>query len=206
MRQSSGETWLLRCLHHRKSRKSIFNQHQYSHKSNIMNVSVLLLQVYKLNLNGTYQFRIKAENKYGISDGSDSEKVQLRDPFGLPGPPRNPKIIAATATTMTLTWDPPLDNGGATIQGYWLEKRERGAVYWGRVNRSPVTKPAVKGLQYTVLRLIEGTEYQFRIAACNAAGVGPPSEASECRFAVDPCSEFADLQLFMFFLSGFNCF
>lgn len=150
----------------------------------------MLLQVYKLNLNGTYQFRIKAENKYGISDGCDSEKVQLRDPFGLPGAPRNPKIIAATATTMTLTWDPPLDNGGSTIQGYWLEKRERGAVYWGRVNRAPVTKPAVKGLQHTVLKLIEGTEYQFRIAAVNAAGVGPPSEASECRFAVDPCSEY----------------
>lgn len=147
------------------------------------------MQVHKLELNGTYQFRIKAENKYGVSDGCDSEKVLLKDPFGLPGAPRNPKIIAATSTSMTLTWDPPLDNGGSTIQGYWLEKRERGAVYWGRVNRSPATKPAVKGLQYTVLRLIEGTEYQFRVAACNAAGVGPPSEASECGFAVDPCSE-----------------
>lgn len=166
----------------------------------------LLLQVYKLNLNGTYQFRIKAENKYGVSDGCDSEKVQLQDPFGLPGPPRNPKIIAATATTMTLTWDPPLDNGGSTIQGYWLEKRERGAVYWGRVNRAPTTKPAVKGLQYTVLRLIEGTEYQFRIAACNAAGVGPPSEASECRFAVDPCSESVFHFFYSFIWVFFNCF
>lgn len=152
-------------------------------------IRLLLLQVYKMDLNFTYQFRIKAENKYGISDGCDSEKIQLKDPFGLPGAPRNPKIIAATSTTMNLTWDPPLDNGGSTIQGYWLEKRERGAVYWGRVNRSPATKPAVKGLQYTVLRLIEGTEYQFRVAACNAAGVGPHSEATECRFAADPCSE-----------------
>lgn len=160
-----------------------------SAQSSYFSSCVSLLQVYKLDLNGSYQFRIKAENKYGISDGCDSEKVQLRDPFGLPGPPRNPKIIGATATTMTLTWEPPLDNGGSTIQGYWLEKRERGAVYWGRVNRSPVTKPAVKGLQHTVLKLIEGTEYQFRIAASNAAGVGPPSEATECRFAVDPCSE-----------------
>ena len=145
--------------------------------------------MYKLFINGAYQFRIKAENKFGVSDGCDSEKVQLRDPFGLPGPPRNPKIISATGSTMTLTWEPPLDNGGSSIQGYWLEKRERGAVYWGKVNRAPVTKPAVKALQYTVLRLIEGTEYQFRISACNAAGVGPHSEYSECRFAMDPCSE-----------------
>jgi len=90
---------------------------------------------------------------------------------------------------MTVTWDAPLDNGGSTIQGYWLEKRERGAVYWGRVNRASLTKPSVKGLEYTVLKLIEGSEYQFRIAACNAAGVGPPCESSECRLAADPCSE-----------------
>lgn len=148
-------------------------------------------QVYKLDFNGQYQFQVKAENKYGMSDGCESEKVQLRDPFGLPGPPRNPKIIAATSTTMTVTWDPPLDNGGSSIQGYWLEKRERGAVYWGRVNRAPVTKPAVKGLQYTILRLIEGTQYQFRVAAQNAAGVGPPSEATECRFAQDAHSQYS---------------
>uniref|UniRef100_A0A8C2ZQB4 Titin n=1 Tax=Cyclopterus lumpus TaxID=8103 RepID=A0A8C2ZQB4_CYCLU len=130
------------------------------------------------------------------SDGTEFEVANrkllteccLKDPFGLPGPPRNPKIIAATATSMTVTWDPPLDNGGSTIQGYWLEKRERGAVYWGRVNRASLTKPSVKGLEYTVLKLIEGSEYQFRIAACNAAGVGPPCESSECRLAADPCS------------------
>lgn len=141
-------------------------------------------------MNGCFQFAIKAENKYGVSDPGESEKVQLKDPYGLPGPPRNPKIVSATATTMTITWEPPLDNGGSTIQGYWLEKRERGAVYWGRVNRGPVTKPAVKGLEYTALKLIEGTEYQFRVAACNAAGVGPPSEASECQVTVDPFSKF----------------
>ncbi|KAF3843845.1 hypothetical protein F7725_002694 [Dissostichus mawsoni] len=134
-------------------------------------------------------FRLKAENKYGVSDGCDSEKVELKDPFGLPGPPRNPKILRATATTMTVTWEPPLDNGGSSIQGYWLEKRERGAVYWGRVNRAPVTKPSVKGLQYTVLKLIEGSVYQFRIAACNAAGVGPHCEPTECKLAMEPCSD-----------------
>ena len=92
---------------------------------------------------------------------------------------------------MLVTWEPPLDNGGSTITGYWLEKRERGAVYWGRVNRAPVTKPAVKGLEYNVLRLNEGAEYQFRVMACNAAGLGPPSESSGCAYAVDPRSKYS---------------
>lgn len=138
---------------------------------------------------GTYQFRIMAENKFGISDGCESDKVVLQDPFGLPGPPRNPKIVSCTSSSMVVTWEPPLDNGGSMIQGYWLEKRERGAVYWGRVNRAPVTKPAVKGLEYKVLRLIEGSEYQFRVMAVNAAGIGPPSEATECRTAMDAKSK-----------------
>ncbi|KAI4798295.1 hypothetical protein KUCAC02_022138, partial [Chaenocephalus aceratus] len=161
-------------------------------KSDFELVTVHLIErrhgVHKLNVNGQYQFRLKAENRYGVSDGCDSEKVELRDPFGLPGPPRNPSILRATATTMTVTWEPPLDNGGSSIQGYWLEKRERGAVYWARVNRGPVTKPSVKGLQHTVMKLIEGSVYQFRIAACNAAGVGPHCEPTECKLAMEPCN------------------
>lgn len=146
-------------------------------------------KVHKLDPYGTYQFRIMAENKFGISDGCESDKVVLQDPFGLPGPPRNPKIVSWTSSSMVVTWEPPLNNGGSMITGYWLEKRERGAVYWGRVNRAPVTKPAVKGLEYKVLRLIEGSEYQFRVMAVNAAGIGPPSEATECRTAIDAKSK-----------------
>lgn len=148
-----------------------------------------LLKVYKLEAYGTYQFQIKAENKFGVSDGCESEKVELKDPFGLPGPPQRPRIIGHTRSSMLVTWEPPKDNGGSTIQGYWLEKRERGAVYWSRVNRAPVTKPAVKGLEYNVLHLIEGAEYKFRVMAQNAAGVGPPSESTECVFALDPRSK-----------------
>ncbi|KAJ8352204.1 hypothetical protein SKAU_G00236800 [Synaphobranchus kaupii] len=143
--------------------------------------------LWKLETNGVYQFRISAENKYGISDGCESEKVELKDPFRIPGPPQKPRIISHARSSMVVTWEPPLDNGGSTIIGYVLEKRERGAVYWSRVDRGPVTKPVVKGLEYNILHLIEGAEYQFRVMACNAAGVGPPSESSECAFAVDPC-------------------
>ncbi|KAG2470302.1 TITIN protein, partial [Polypterus senegalus] len=144
------------------------------------------LGVWKLNTGGEYQFRVRAENKYGISDDCCSGKVVIKDPFGLPGPPSKPIVTEHTNTSMLVTWEPPLDNGGATITGYWLEKREVGGVYWARVNRGPVTKPAVKGLEYNVLRLIEGVEYQFRVMATNIVGTGPPSEPSDPVLAADP--------------------
>lgn len=40
-----------------------------------------------------------------------------------------------------------------------------------------------------VTRLIEGTEYEFRVAASNSAGIGPFSSPSDSAFAVDPLSE-----------------
>uniref|UniRef100_A0A3Q0QVS9 Fibronectin type-III domain-containing protein n=1 Tax=Amphilophus citrinellus TaxID=61819 RepID=A0A3Q0QVS9_AMPCI len=40
-----------------------------------------------------------------------------------------------------------------------------------------------------VTRLFEGTEYEFRVAACNSAGTGPFSGPSDTAFAVDPINK-----------------
>lgn len=42
---------------------------------------------------------------------------------------------------------------------------------------------------FKITRLIEGTEYEFRVAASNSAGTGPFSSPSDSAFAVDPLSE-----------------
>lgn len=115
-----------------------------------------------------------------------SEKVTIKDPYGLPGPPSKPNVSGVTRSSMLVSWKSPLDNGGAPITGYYIEKREVDGVYWSRVNRAPLTQPAVKGLDFTVLRLLEGVEYQFRVMAVNAAGTGPPSEPSDPVLASDP--------------------
>lgn len=152
-----------------------------------------IFQIYKLITNGQYQFRVRAVNKYGTSDDCLSEKVVIKDPFGLPGPPGKPKVVDHTRSTMLVTWEPPRDNGGAPISGYWLEKKEEGGVYWSRVNRAPVTKPAMKRLEFNVLRLIEGVPYQFRVMAENIAGIGPPSEPSDLVTAADPICKYITL-------------
>lgn len=134
-------------------------------------------------------FRVKAENKYGISDGCETEEVQIKDPFALPGPPEKVAIAEHSKTHMLVTWEPPMDCGGSMITGYWLEKREKGTTYWAKVNKTLVSKRGLKGWEFQVTRLIEGIEYEFRVMACNAAGVGPPSAVSESAFAVDSLSK-----------------
>lgn len=158
-----------------------------------MSSSIYILQVWDLETGGHYKFRVKAQNKYGISDACETEEVQIRDPFALPGPPQNVKIAEHSKTHMLVTWDPPLDSGGSSIIGYWLEKREKGTSYWSKVNKSLVSKRGMRGWEFHVTRLIEGTEYEFRAMACNSSGIGPPSAVSESAVADDPLSKLRNL-------------
>lgn len=78
-----------------------------------------------------------------------------------------------TSSTITLTWKPPMYDGGAKIMGYVLEKQLKGEEAWGRCNDF-----LVPVLSYTVRGLTEGKSYAFRVRAENPAGVSEPSRAS----------------------------
>lgn len=74
------------------------------------------------------------------------------------------------ATSIKLSWEPPLKDGGALINNYIVDKRETSRANWAQVTAK------IKGdnLELNVERLIEGHEYQFRIRAENIWGVGDP--------------------------------
>lgn len=74
---------------------------------------------------------------------------------------------------MTLVWTPPQDDGGSEIINYVVEYRPEGAFKWKRT-----TEDTIHGTTYTIKGLEEQTQYDFRVAAENKAGVGPPSEGS----------------------------
>lgn len=116
----------------------------------ILGITLSLLQVWNLETKKTYLFRVKAQNRYGISDPCTTGEILIIDPFGLPGPPEKPTISEYTKTSMTLTWEPPRETGGSKIVGYWLEKREKGTDYWAKVNKTPITKRGMKGWEYQV--------------------------------------------------------
>ena len=78
------------------------------------------------------------------------------------------------ADKASVTWKPPANDGGAPITGYLLEYRKVGDSKWNAANKD---KP-VEELNMQVSGLIEGNEYEFRVAAINKAGTGPFSKPS----------------------------
>jgi len=90
-----------------------------------------------------------------------------------PDPPVDVETHNPTAESVTLTWKPPMYDGGSKIMGYILEKMMKGEDQFKRCNDF-----LVPVLSYTVKGLTEGKQYQFRVSAENAAGVSDPSRSS----------------------------
>ncbi|XP_038047568.1 titin-like [Patiria miniata] len=119
-----------------------------------------------------YQFRILAENKAGFGPPSDSSVTKMAKPaYDLPGQPEPPTVTSTTKSAISLSWLPPLSDGGSKITGYFLEKREAFGFKFSRV-----TSHSIHETEYTVTNLREGSQYEFRVSAENKAGAGPPSE------------------------------
>ena len=104
-----------------------------------------------------------------------------------PGAPEAPHATKTDRTAINIAWRPPTNDGGNPVTSYIVEKREAGTSQW-----SPATRAPVKDTNCTVPKLVEGTEYEFRVTAQNAAGPGKPSNASEGIVAAPPAGEFSD--------------
>ena len=84
---------------------------------------------------------------------------------------------------MTLSWQPPISDGGSAILGYIIEQQDVNTYThsWSRVDR-------VRAHTYThtVTNLSEGHAYMFRIIAENALGRSKALETRESVIAKSP--------------------
>ncbi len=116
-----------------------------------------------------YEFRITAENLAG--PGLPSQPCQpftAKNPYERPSPPINVKCGTVTKSSIDLSWDKPLSNGGSAILGYRIEKRNPKTLNWSHVENV--------GCPFATLdNLREGAEYDFRVIAYNIAGDSDPS-------------------------------
>jgi len=48
----------------------------------------------------------------------------------VPDEPGHPHCEGATTDSITLSWEPPTNDGGKPVKGYIVEKREHGSELW----------------------------------------------------------------------------
>nr|XP_033789856.1 myomesin-1 isoform X2 [Geotrypetes seraphini] len=125
-----------------------------------------------------YTFRVRAVNAAGLSDySSDSEPIEVKAALAVPSPPYDITVLESVHDSMVLGWKPPKVTGGAEITGYYInycEVIDEVPGEWHEANIKAVTDKA-----YRILDLKENMSYQFKVAACNQAGVGAPSLPSK---------------------------
>lgn len=101
-------------------------------------------------------------------------------------------VVQVSKDEMTVVWAPPENDGGKSITGYILERKEKRAVRWVPCTKSPISERRMK-----VTNLIPNHEYQFRVKAENEVGLGEPSKPCRPVAAKDPIGEFRVAAHFM---------
>lgn len=120
-------------------------------------------------------YRITLSNRFG----KDSAKLNVKV-LSPPGKPVGPIATSEiTGGAITLHWNAPIDDGGAGISNYVVEKLGSDG-NWVKVGQ-PV------GTSFRVRNLDSDHPYEFRISAENQYGIGEPTEPI---IAKDPFSKY----------------
>jgi fibronectin type 3 domain-containing protein len=122
-----------------------------------------------LQVGHTYTYRIFAINSVGISNSSSTASATTVQVTTIPGSP----ILSASpssATSISLSWNPPSSDGGSTITGYMIE-------YNNGTSQFNILVANTGNTQTTYLHkgLSSSQIYTYRVTAINAIGIGNPS-------------------------------
>ena len=111
-----------------------------------------------------YYFAVSALNAAG--EGAKSAEANAT-PLALPWAPRNLRAIPGDKN-ITLSWEPPEDNGGTAITSY--------RIYRGTESGAEVYLTTVGNvLTYTDYTVTYGLQYYYQVSAVNALGEGTRS-------------------------------
>ncbi|KAK2918017.1 hypothetical protein Q8A73_004763 [Channa argus] len=127
-----------------------------------------------------YEFRVFAENAAGLSEPSLPSPLTLaEDPKFLPSPPAKPSVVDSSRSSITLSWNKPLFDGGTPVTGYKVEFRKSTAEEWTvGVHNTDKT-------EFTVTGLTSGIEYVFIVRSMNKIGISEPSPETDPEVAME---------------------
>ena len=115
--------------------------------------------------NGYYT--ITAKNRFG----SDKQTIEVAI-ADVPEAPKGIKVSDISRDSITLTWEPPYNDGGSPITDYIVEKCPTTADRWIRSGHT-------SECSFTIINVFGKTKYQFRVIAENQFGLSPPSDPTE---------------------------
>lgn len=105
--------------------------------------------------------------------------------LGKPSSPGGPlKVSEVTDTKCKLGWKKPADDGGSPIKEYEIEKMDLATGKWVRVGRVPASDKDEPTFEVTGLN--PGSEYKFRVTACNNEGDSEPLVTEQGTVAKNP--------------------
>lgn len=126
------------------------------------------LSIENCSRNDTGKYTVNLENASGSKAITFTVKV-----MDTPGSPQAVVFKEVSRGSVTLTWEPPLNDGGARIHHYIVERREASRRTWQQ-SGGKCTQNFLK-----IQDLLEGVPYFFRVSAENQHGVGEAFELSE---------------------------
>lgn len=126
------------------------------------------LNIENCSRNDTGKYTVNLENTSGSKAITFSVKV-----MDTPGPPQTLVFKEVSRGTVTLTWEPPVNDGGARIHHYIVERREASRRTWQQ-SGGKCTQNILK-----IKDLLEGVPYFFRVSAENQHGLGEAFEVPE---------------------------
>lgn len=91
-----------------------------------------------------------------------------------PGKPGRPDLKDWDKDFVELAWKPPANDGGAPIEKYIIQMRDKAGRGWSDAATVPGDRNTGR-----VDNVEEGHEYEFRIVAVNKAGPSEPSDPSK---------------------------
>lgn len=126
------------------------------------------LSIERCSRNDSGKYTVTVENANGSKAITFTVKV-----MDTPGPPQAVAFKEVTRGSVTLTWEPPLNEGEARIHHYIVERREASRRTWQQ-SGGKCTQRILK-----IQDLLEGAPYFFRVSAENQHGLGEAFELTE---------------------------